>query len=311
MTTDLIITQENSINYSSPKVLQTIRDTVAVGATESEFAMFVQVCKSTGLNPFKREVWFIKAGGRVQMMTGINGFYAIANKSPLYDGIEVGLVGRNGEYLPMTYPGSDFIGAWAKVHRKDRKIPSEGVAMLSEYDKGQGNWKSMRRIMISKCAESIALRKAFPQELNGLYTQEEMPVEYSGSKQVETVATHQPKQAPKPTPKPSEPEVVFDSSDDLPEEWFAEARHVASEEEEGGDGPSQVAFSMDDVEDEPRVWVLNIPYKLSQDETFKRSRRGKLSWHAETKRWSYWGRSLPTLESSSGPVDLLQYVEGV
>ena len=47
--------------------------------------------------------------------------------------------------------------------------------MLAEYDKKFGVWKQMRRVMILKCAESIALRAAFPQQLNGLYTQEDMP----------------------------------------------------------------------------------------------------------------------------------------
>lgn len=366
MTTDLTTKQETGvIDYSKPQVLKVIRETVAVGATDAEFAMFIQICKSSGLNPFKREIWFIKAGGRVQMMTGINGFTAIANNSPQYDGTELGLVGKNGEYLPMTYPGNDFIGAWAKVYRKDRRFPSEGVAMLSEYDKGQGNWKAMKRVMISKCAESLALRKAFPQELNGLYTQEEMPVEYSELRRVdrtEVTSPTTPQPKPKrpdgaltndqladlyhertggnartkpmgqvyewaakqpdieargeegflyrrnPTPQPKEPEVVFEASDELPEEWFAEARHVASEEA-GGIEPSQVAFSMDDVEGEPKVWVLNIPYKLSQDETFKKSRRGKLMWNSETKRWTYSGHSLPVLEASDGKVDLLQYVD--
>lgn len=161
------------INYEDKKMLATIRDTVAQGLTDSEFAMAIQFCKGTGLNPFKREIWLLKVNGRVQMMTGINGFHTIANSNEAYDGIESGLVGKGGEYLSSTYPGSDFIGAWARVHRKDRKLPIEGVAMLSEYDKGHGNWKSMRRVMINKCAESVALRKAFPQQLGGLYTEEE------------------------------------------------------------------------------------------------------------------------------------------
>jgi phage recombination protein Bet len=161
------------VNYEDKKVLQTIRETVAIGATDSEFAMFIGFCKATGLNPFKREIWFIKVNGRVQMMTGINGFHAIANSHPEYDGIESGLVGKGGEYLSATYPGNDFIGAWARVHRKDRKLPIEGVAMLSEYDKGHGNWKTMRRVMINKCAESVGLRKGFPQQLGGLYTDAE------------------------------------------------------------------------------------------------------------------------------------------
>lgn len=178
---------ENAPKVYTREDVEVLRQTVAQGATDAELRMFVEMAKATGLNPFKREIWFIKANGRVQMMTGINGFYSIANNSQSYDGIEVGLVGKDGEYLQLTYPGHDFIGAWAKVYRKDRRIPTEGVAMLAEYDKGHGNWKSMRRIMITKCAESIALRKAFPQELNGLYTQEEMPTDFAPTKQqVET-----------------------------------------------------------------------------------------------------------------------------
>lgn len=112
-------------------------------------------------------------------MTGINGFRSIANASEAYDGTELGLINKAGEYVSAAYPGDDFLGAWAKCHRKDRKIPAEGVAMLAEYDKKFGVWKQMRRVMIMKCAESIALRAAFPQQLNGLYTQEEMPPNHS------------------------------------------------------------------------------------------------------------------------------------
>jgi phage recombination protein Bet len=170
------------INYEDKKTLATLKETIAQGFTDTEFAMAIEFCKATGLNPFKKEIWLIKVGGRVQMMTGINGFHTTANRNAAYDGIESGLVGKDGSFLPATYPGSDFIGAWARVHRKDRKFPVEGVAMLSEYDKRQGTWNTMKRTMINKCAESIALRKAFPQELGGLYTAEEMPVEYSAEK---------------------------------------------------------------------------------------------------------------------------------
>lgn len=176
------------IDYSDPKIVATLRATVAQGLTDAEFVLFSQFCRSTGLNAFKKEIWAIKANGRLQLMTGINGFHAIANQHPQYDGLEAGFVGPDGSEQSLKYPKNDFIGAWARVHRKDRKIPMEGVAMVSEYDKQQGNWKSMRRVMIVKCAESVALRKAFPQELNGLYTQEEMPAEYSDGATVEVEA---------------------------------------------------------------------------------------------------------------------------
>ena len=148
-------------------------NTVAKGATESEFEMFLEFCKSTGLNPFKKEIWFIKTKSGVQMMTGINGFLAIANRHPQFDGMEVSIQEENGKLVSAT----------AKVYRKDRKIPSCATVYLSEYFKpsqfGNGMWEKMPRMMLQKVAKSVALREAFPQELGGMYTQEEMPAEYS------------------------------------------------------------------------------------------------------------------------------------
>lgn len=190
----LTIRDNYAIDFNSPEIIQTLKNTVAQGATDAEFAMFLQFCKATGLNPFKKEIWFIKGKGytnnrgewiegKVQMMTGINGFHSIANAHPLYDGIEVGFIDPQGEFKTQAYPKNDYIGAWCRVYRKDRRVPVEAVAMLSEYDKSKPEkesvWKTMKRVMITKCAESVGLRKAFSQELNGLYTAEEMPLEYS------------------------------------------------------------------------------------------------------------------------------------
>lgn len=181
---ELIERNTQTLNFNDVKLLSVIKQTLASDASDAEFKMFIEFCKSTGLNPFKKELWFIKAGGRVQIMTGINGFFSIANNHPAYDGIESGLINKNGEYMPQTYALNDFIGAWCKVYRKDRKMPSEGVAMLSEYEKTTPIWKQMKRVMILKCAESVGLRKAFPQELNGLYTVEEMPKEYENKETI-------------------------------------------------------------------------------------------------------------------------------
>lgn len=176
MTTELISTTPD---YSKAEVVDVIKKTVAIGATDAELQVFFGLCKATGLNPFKKEVWFIKAGNKAQIMTGINGFFTVANNNPNFDGHESGLVAPDGSFVSAAYPKDDFIGGWAKVYRKDRRIPTEGIAMVKDYDKKQSNWNTMKRVMIIKCAESVALRKAFPQEMNGLYTAEEMPVEYS------------------------------------------------------------------------------------------------------------------------------------
>ncbi len=173
------------IDYESKEMLETMRQTVAQKATDPELAMFVQFCKSSGLNPFKREAWFIKPDPYrnqkgimvqppVQMCASANGMHTTANRHPAYDGFESGFVAANGDLLALEYPKDDYIGAWALVYRKDRSRPSKAVAMMSEYNKGQSNWNKMPRVMIVKCAEAAALRKAFPIELGDLYIPEEM-----------------------------------------------------------------------------------------------------------------------------------------
>lgn len=163
MTTDITIKQNNV------EMLATLRHSVAPGLSEQEFMLFSEIVKATGLNPITKEVWAIKAGGRLQIMTGINGFLRIANSHPQYDGMEV----------TYEWDGKNLLAATAKVYRKDRRFPSVATAFMSEYAKPSPIWKQMPSIMLAKCAKSLAIREAFPQELNGLYTQEEMPNEYA------------------------------------------------------------------------------------------------------------------------------------
>jgi len=174
------------INFEDNRVIETLKQTVAQNASPEEFAMFTQFCKSTGLNPFKKEIWFIKAGGRVQIMTGINGYLAIANSHPQFDGMEVDVeVAQNGRPLKAV----------CKVYRKDRRFPSVGIALMSEFEKPSPIWKQMPSVMLQKVAKSIALKEAFPQELNGLYTEEEMPREFSAPTEIRKVE-------PTPLPEP-------------------------------------------------------------------------------------------------------------
>lgn len=169
-----------SINWSDSKVIQTIKRTVAQGATDEEFAIFAELCRSTGLNPFKREAWFIKTNNRAQIMTGLNGYLAIANRHPQFDGMEI-------EYL---WDGQTLRAAVCKVYRKDRKFPSTATALMSEWRKETPIWKQMPSVMLAKVAKSIAIREAFALELAGTYTEEEMPPQYSSSSVPTSVAEH-------------------------------------------------------------------------------------------------------------------------
>jgi phage recombination protein Bet len=173
----------NIINYEDKNIIETLKQTVAVGTTDAEFRLFTEICKTSGLSPFKREIWCIVTGTgqyrQVQIMTGINGFYAIANTNSAYDGIETdfGPVIEHKDVKLFEVP------EWveARVYRKDRSRPMIIKAYWTEFHKAvlsssgkPTNWGKMPRVMLSKCAEAMALRKAFPQELNGLYFEEEI-----------------------------------------------------------------------------------------------------------------------------------------
>jgi phage recombination protein Bet len=164
--------QTYSLDLDNQEKQAVLINTLAKGASKAEFLMFIEICKASGLNPFQKEIWFIKTNQGVQIMTGINGFYTIANSYAEFDGIETEIVEENGK----------IIKAITKVFRKDRSRPTVAECYFSEYNKGFGNWKTMPRMMITKCAEATAIRKAFPQKANGLYTEEE----YIGANSIPT-----------------------------------------------------------------------------------------------------------------------------
>jgi phage recombination protein Bet len=211
--TDNLPIATSGLDLTNPEVLDTIRATVAKGTSDAEFKMFIEICKASGLNPFRKEVWCIVIPARdgfvnkqgyqvkprdrqVQIMTGVNGFFAIANNNPAYDGYESGVLGPDGKLEMPGYPKEDYIGAWCTVYRKDRSRPTHVAVMGAEYDKGEGQWKNSRRTMIMKVAESVGHRKAFPQQMGGLYTAEEMPKEF------ELVENVTPKAEPKKLEEP-------------------------------------------------------------------------------------------------------------
>lgn len=158
------------IDLNDKEMILTLRMTVAQGLTDHEFKLFIEIVKSTRLNPFRREIWAIKVNGRLQIMTGINGFFAIANSHPEYDGLECEIE-TNDKGLPVK--------AVAKAHRKDRRFPAVGIALLHESKGNSPVWNQQPSVMLAKVAKARALREAFPQEMGSLYTDDEMPASYA------------------------------------------------------------------------------------------------------------------------------------
>lgn len=156
-----------------------IRDTFLNGATKQEAIVLLEVARARKLNPFLRQIHFVKRwdtqkGANVwSAQVSIDGLRAIAERTGKYDGQD------EPEYGPVNERGYP---QWAKVriYRKDWSRPAVGMVFWEEYvqTKKDGSvsrfWDSMPRVMMAKCAESVAMRKAFPEDMSGLYTAEEL-----------------------------------------------------------------------------------------------------------------------------------------
>lgn len=155
-----------SVDFTTEQ-LALIKTTVAKGATNDELQLFLYRCKRLGLDPLKPgHIHFIKYGNSPgTIVIGLDGFRYKASKTGKHTGTHRGVVRDESGVC---------IGAWCEVYRSDWTQPAREEVSLSEYNTGKGQWLKMPETMIKKVAEVAALRMAFPDELGGLYSVEEM-----------------------------------------------------------------------------------------------------------------------------------------
>ena len=181
-------------------------------ASDEELAYFIAQAKAQNLNPFTKEIYFIKYGNQpAQVVTAKSAFEKKADSHPQFDGKEAGVIYlqdgeikySKGAFIPK---GAEILGGWAKVYRKDRTYPTETEVSFEEYDNskirarvkelkhqgkditypvmnsygkqiGENNWDTMPCVMIRKVALVSAYREAFPAELGSSYEADEIKLD--------------------------------------------------------------------------------------------------------------------------------------
>ena len=181
--TALSIVERSGISPGQPFTeadIALLRDLIAKDTSPGEFSIFVKVCEATGLNPFAKQIYAIKYGGRMTIQTSIDGFRLIAQRTGEYTG-QVGPMwcGPDGEWRDIWLDDEPPFAAKVGVNRTGFSEPLWATARWKTFaqhfnNKLAATWEKMPDLMLAKCAEAQALRRAFPHELSALYTDDEM-----------------------------------------------------------------------------------------------------------------------------------------
>jgi len=142
---------------------------------DGDFNEFLETCKSVNLDPLSRHIYAMPRGGKLSILVSIDGFRLVAQRTTEYEGQTPTMwCGDDGKWVDVWLNKQPPKAAKVGVNRKGFKEPLYAIAVWDSYNQNSPIWRKMPDLMLAKCAESLALRKAFPAELSGLYTEDEM-----------------------------------------------------------------------------------------------------------------------------------------
>lgn len=199
-----IVAQTKKLNFNIDEI-QLIKTTILdENASDDELKLFSMVCQRTGLDPFSRQVYGIRRKGKLTFQTSIDGYRLIADRTEKYAGNDDAIYDEGLNLYQhiasgRKHPTTATITVWKVCG--DQRCPFTASAAWSQYAQSYFKngklelgevWAKMPHVMLAKCAESLALRKAFPAELSGMYTREEMPADDDIAQQAPTSTQQAP-----------------------------------------------------------------------------------------------------------------------
>jgi len=163
--------------------LVVIKESICKGATDAELALFVATCKRTGLDPFLKQIYAVKRYDSrekkevMAIQVGIDGMRLTAERTGKYGGqgpVEY-LDNETGEWSEIWHGKGYPYAARVTVYRKDWAAGAHAICRWDSYAQHLGadqklssSWQRMPDVMLGKCAESLAMRRAFPAEMSGM-----------------------------------------------------------------------------------------------------------------------------------------------
>lgn len=217
------------------------------------------ICLEYRLSPVRRQIHIQKRGTKngdvISPLVTIDGLRGIAERSGKYEGQDGAFwCGEDGKWVDVWLSKKPPLAARVGVHKTGFRNALYAVAKFDEYQqlnkegKATVLWAKMPDLMLAKCAEALALRRAFPDELGGLYTREEMAQADNPSSQVQGAKTQDDVTAAK----------SFDmGGDDVPKSPFSTADEKKS-------WMLEAKTALDEVEDEDAMdaWIVAFGGKI-------------------------------------------------
>lgn len=174
------------VSFTNDEVTTIKTAIMPAGSTDNDLKLFLAQCKRTGLDPFSRQIYATKQGGRLVIGSTIDGFRVVAERTGKYRG-QVGpfWCGSDGQWKEIWLEKEPPTAAKVGVLKEGFDAPLFAVAKYESYkqsffDRDTQAWKLLPQWqkqpdnMTAIAAERIALRKAFPNDLGGLYAKEEL-----------------------------------------------------------------------------------------------------------------------------------------